>query len=42
MLPRIQEEVYKRIGKLYTNKEWEERNFTPFYYNVQKDGISIN
>jgi len=28
--------------KLYTNKEWEERNFTPFYYNVQKDGILIN
>ena len=27
--------------KLYTNKEWEERNFTPFFYNVQQDGILI-
>ncbi|MCL1933190.1 MAG: nucleotidyltransferase domain-containing protein [Candidatus Azobacteroides sp.] len=27
--------------KIYTNKEWEKRNFTPFYYNVQKDGILI-
>ena len=27
--------------KIYTSKEWEERNFTPFYYNVQKDGVLI-
>ena len=27
--------------KVYTSKEWEERNFTPFYYNVQKDGVLI-
>ena len=28
--------------KLYTKNEWEKRNFTPFYYNVQKDGIIIS
>jgi len=28
--------------KLYTEKEWEQRNFTPFYKNVSKDGIKIN
>ena len=27
--------------KLYTNDEWEKRIFTPFYNNVQKDGILI-
>ena len=27
--------------KMYTNREWEKGSFTPFYYNVQKDGITI-
>lgn len=26
---------------LYTRKEWEKRNFTPFYQNVEKDKISL-
>lgn len=26
---------------LYTYKEWEKRYFTPFYQNVQKDGIEL-
>ncbi|GHT34621.1 hypothetical protein FACS18945_5780 [Bacteroidia bacterium] len=29
-------------AKVYANKEWETRSFTPFYKNVQKDGILIN
>jgi len=28
--------------KIYTLNEWKLRSFTPFYYNVQKDGILIN
>ena len=27
--------------KLYTSKEWEERNFTPFYQNVENEGVEI-
>ena len=27
--------------KLYTFKEWEERKFTPFYKNIEKEGIVI-
>jgi len=26
---------------LYTQKEWKEMNFTPFYHNVQNDKIEI-
>lgn len=26
---------------LYTYKDWEKRHFTPFYKNVQKDGIEL-
>jgi hypothetical protein len=28
--------------KIYTNNEWQQRYFTPFYRNVQKDGILIS
>ena len=28
--------------KIYTKKEWINRSFTPFYYNVQKEGIAIS
>ena len=28
--------------KIYTKKEWLNRSFTPFYYNVQNDGILIS
>ena len=28
--------------KMYTKKEWQNRFFTPFYHNVQKDGIIIS
>ena len=27
--------------KIYTEKEWEERRPTPFYKNVEQDGIEI-
>lgn len=27
--------------KLYTNKEWIKRSFTPFYKNVEQEGITI-
>jgi len=27
--------------KMYTSDEWLKGSFTPFYYNVQKDGIII-
>ena len=27
--------------KVYTLKEWEKRNFTPFYKNVEQDKIEI-
>ena len=27
--------------KMYTKKEWDKRKPTPFYKNVQKDGIEI-
>jgi uncharacterized protein len=27
--------------KMYTVKEWEKRNFTPFYKNVEKEGIQL-
>ena len=27
--------------KLYTENEWDKRNFTPFYKNVQREGINI-
>ncbi|MBR5958315.1 MAG: nucleotidyltransferase domain-containing protein [Salinivirgaceae bacterium] len=26
---------------VYTNEEWEKRHFTPFYKNVEKDGIKL-
>lgn len=26
---------------LYTRKEWEKRNFTPFYHNVESDKIVL-
>lgn len=26
---------------LYTKAEWEKRHFTPFYQNVEKDGIVL-
>jgi len=28
--------------KIYTKKEWQNCSFTPFYHNVQKDGILIS
>ncbi|MDR2145830.1 MAG: nucleotidyltransferase domain-containing protein [Tannerella sp.] len=28
--------------KLYSNKEWERKRITPFYKNVNRDGIFIN
>ena len=28
--------------KMYTQKEWQSRSFTPFYDNIQKDGIVIS
>jgi len=28
--------------KMYTTKEWSNCSFTPFYHNVQKDGIVIS
>ena len=28
--------------KIYTQKEWQSRSFTPFYDNIQKDGIVIS
>ena len=28
--------------KMYTQKEWTNHSFTPFYQNVQKDGILIS
>ena len=27
---------------LYSTKEWEKRKITPFYKNVEQDGIEIN
>lgn len=27
--------------KLYTLNEWQKRSFTPFYKNVEKEGISL-
>ena len=27
---------------LYSTKEWEKRKITPFYKNVEKEGIEIN
>jgi uncharacterized protein len=27
--------------KLYTVKEWEKRSFTPFYKNIEKEGIEL-
>ena len=27
--------------KLYTKSEWLKRNFTPFYKNIEKEGILI-
>ena len=27
---------------LYAKKDWEKRNFMPFYKNILKDGIEIN
>lgn len=29
------------IPIMYTKKEWEEQSFTPFYKNVEQDGILI-
>jgi len=26
---------------MYTRKEWRANHFTPFYYNIQQDGIAI-
>ena len=28
--------------KMYTQQEWQNRSFTPFFQNVQKDGIVIS
>ncbi len=27
--------------KIYTGKEWEKRSFTPFYKNIEKDGVLL-
>ena len=27
--------------KLYTMKEWNKRSFTPFYKNIEKEGIEL-
>lgn len=27
--------------KLYTMKEWQERSFTPFYKNIEEEGIEL-
>ena len=27
--------------KLYTENDWDKRSFTPFYKNVQREGINI-
>jgi predicted nucleotidyltransferase len=27
--------------KLYTKADWEKRNFTPFYKNIEKEGILL-
>jgi len=27
--------------KLYTEKEWASRSFTPFYKNVEMEGIAL-
>jgi len=27
--------------KLYTMKEWKKRSFTPFYKNIEKEGIEL-
>ncbi len=27
--------------KLYSKAEWEKRNFTPFYKNIEKEGILL-
>jgi uncharacterized protein len=27
--------------KLYTLQEWQKRNFTPFYKNVERDGVAL-
>ncbi len=27
--------------KLYTMNEWKERSFTPFYKNIEKEGIEL-
>lgn len=29
------------IPVIYTKKEWEENSFTPFYKNVEQEGIAI-
>lgn len=29
------------IPVMYTRKEWEEQSFTPFYKNVEREGILI-
>jgi len=33
--------VYLSV-KMYTEKEWSNHTFTPFYKNVQKDGVLIS
>jgi uncharacterized protein len=35
-----QEDVMFSV-KLYTQAEWNERSFTPFYKNVEKEGIVL-
>ncbi len=27
--------------KLYTQSEWEKRSFTPFYKNIEKEGVML-
>jgi uncharacterized protein len=27
--------------KIYTSKEWEKRSFTPFYKNIEKEGVLL-
>lgn len=27
--------------KIYTRKEWEKRSFTPFYKNIEKEGVML-
>ena len=33
--------IYMSV-KIYSQKEWQNYSFTPFYHNVQKEGIIIS